>query len=65
MNDPATEIEGVVTALLRGDTKARQRAVKQYFTEDALFVHPLLSLQGRSERLKDALKCANDALEYI
>ena len=49
MDDPGAEIEGVVTALLRGDPKARQHAVKQYFIEDALFVHPLLSLQGRSE----------------
>lgn len=47
MEDPAAEIQGVVTLLLKGSTKERQNAVKKYFTEDSIFVHPLLSLRGR------------------
>jgi len=49
MEDPAAEIQGVVTLLLKGSTKERQNAVKKYFTEDSIFVHPLLSLRGRHE----------------
>lgn len=49
MDDAAAEISDVVRVLLKGSTKERQHALKKFFTEDALFVHPLLSLRGRHE----------------
>lgn len=49
MQDPSAEITGVVTLLLKGSTSERQKALKDYFTEDSLFLHPMLSLRGRHE----------------
>jgi hypothetical protein len=49
MDDPVTEIAGVITSLTKGSPQEQQNALSTYFTPNASFVHPFCRVPALSK----------------
>ncbi|KAF1809434.1 hypothetical protein P152DRAFT_476563 [Eremomyces bilateralis CBS 781.70] len=50
MDDPVTEIPGVIHALTQSRPSVQRETIEKYFTQDATFIHPFC----RTPRLQDS-----------